>query len=154
MTIFRLPDLGEGLPDAEISQWYIQEGDVVKTDQPLVSMETAKAIVDVPSPHDGLITRLFGKPGDNFNKAVSWVKMISGEVIVGTVFNNGIIKKITEFGCFVELFPNFDGLVHISSIPRQEQDSFRNVYREGDKIKVIVIDYDPITGRIRLKIVK
>ena len=64
MTIFRLPDLGEGLPDAEISQWYIQEGDVVKTDQPLVSMETAKAIVDVPSPHDGLITRLFGKPGD------------------------------------------------------------------------------------------
>ena len=60
MTIFLLPDLGEGLAEAEIREWYIKEGDVVKVDQPLVSMETAKAVVDVPSPYAGKITKLYG----------------------------------------------------------------------------------------------
>ena len=64
MTIFKLPDLGEGLPDAEIHEWYVKEGDTIKMDEPLVSMETAKAVVDVPAPHDGTITKLYGKPGD------------------------------------------------------------------------------------------
>ena len=64
MTIFKLPDLGEGLPDAEIREWYVSEGDEVKLDQPLVSMETAKAVVDVPSPVTGHIVKLYGKPGD------------------------------------------------------------------------------------------
>lgn len=64
MKIFYLPDLGEGLPDAEIREWLIKEGDVVKVDQPIVSMETAKALVDVPSPYDGRISKLYGKPGD------------------------------------------------------------------------------------------
>ncbi len=64
MKIFKLPDLGEGLPDAIIREWYIKEGDSVKTDQPLVAMETAKALVDVPSPQDGKIEKLFGAVGD------------------------------------------------------------------------------------------
>ncbi|WP_058535003.1 dihydrolipoamide acetyltransferase family protein [Legionella saoudiensis] len=64
MNIFNLPDLGEGLPDAEIHEWFVKEGDVVVTDQPLVSMETAKAVVDVPCPQSGVIGKLFGKPGD------------------------------------------------------------------------------------------
>ncbi len=50
MDIFNLPDLGEGLPDAEIHEWFIHEGDEVIADQPLVSVETAKAVVEVPSP--------------------------------------------------------------------------------------------------------
>jgi 2-oxoisovalerate dehydrogenase E2 component (dihydrolipoyl transacylase) len=64
MTIFKLPDLGEGLPDAEIREWYIKEGDEVKLDQPLVSMETAKAVVDIPSPFAGHIAKLHGAAGD------------------------------------------------------------------------------------------
>lgn len=64
MQIFNLPDLGEGLPDAEIHEWFVKEGESIKLDQPLVSMETAKAIVDVPSPQDGIIGKLFGKSGD------------------------------------------------------------------------------------------
>lgn len=64
MKIFKLPDLGEGLPDAEIHEWYIKEGDIVNLDQPLVSMETAKAVVDVPAPYAGKIAKLYGKPGD------------------------------------------------------------------------------------------
>lgn len=64
MKIFHLPDLGEGLAEAEIREWYVKEGDMVKTDQPLVSMETAKAVVDVPSPYSGKITTLHGKVND------------------------------------------------------------------------------------------
>lgn len=64
MKIFELPDLGEGLAEGEIHEWYVKEGDVVKLDQPLVSMETAKAIVDVPSPYAGRIVKLYGKKGE------------------------------------------------------------------------------------------
>src|SRR6185503_8620742 len=63
MKIFHLPDLGEGLAEAEIHEWYVKEGDTVAVDQPLVSMETAKAVVDVPSPHAGKIVKLHGKKG-------------------------------------------------------------------------------------------
>lgn len=64
MNKFNLPDLGEGLPDAEIVEWFVKEGDVVQLDAPLVAMETAKAVVDVPSPATGTIKKLCGKPGD------------------------------------------------------------------------------------------
>lgn len=49
MKNFKLPDLGEGLPEAEIVEWHIKVGDTVDVDQVLVSVETAKAIVEVPS---------------------------------------------------------------------------------------------------------
>lgn len=65
--IFKLPDLGEGLPDAIIREWYIKEGDEVKVDQPMVAMETAKALVDVPSPYNGHIEKLYGEVGDTIN---------------------------------------------------------------------------------------
>jgi len=61
---FHLPDLGEGLPDATVVEWFVKEGDVVKLDAPLVSMETAKAVVEVPSPFSGKVVRLHGKAGD------------------------------------------------------------------------------------------
>jgi pyruvate dehydrogenase E2 component (dihydrolipoamide acetyltransferase) len=62
--IFLLPDLGEGLPDAEIVEWHVAVGQVVKLDEPLVSMETAKAVVEVPSPFSGTLLRVAGKAGD------------------------------------------------------------------------------------------
>ncbi len=61
---FNLPDLGEGLPDATIVEWYVKEGDVIKLDDNLVSMETAKAVVDVPSPVSGKVLKLAGAAGD------------------------------------------------------------------------------------------
>lgn len=64
MSTFNLPDLGEGLPDAEVREWHVAVGDVVAEDQPLCAMETAKALVDVPSPFSGTITKLHGNPGD------------------------------------------------------------------------------------------
>lgn len=64
MTTFRLPDLGEGLQEAEIVSWHVGVGDRVVADQPLVSVETAKAVVEVPAPWAGRVLALHGKPGD------------------------------------------------------------------------------------------
>jgi pyruvate dehydrogenase E2 component (dihydrolipoamide acetyltransferase) len=64
MKIFKLPDLGEGLQEAEIVKWYVKPGDEIKGDQPMVSVETAKAVVDIPAPYAGKVAKLYGKVGD------------------------------------------------------------------------------------------
>ena len=61
---FLLPDLGEGLPDATIVEWHVKVGDVIRLDENLVAMETAKAVVDVPSPVSGKVLKLAGGAGD------------------------------------------------------------------------------------------
>ncbi|MFT4246659.1 MAG: E3 binding domain-containing protein, partial [Pseudomonas sp.] len=61
---FNLPDLGEGLPDATIVEWFVKQGDTVRLDEPLVAMETAKAVVEVPSPVSGRLVRQAGAAGD------------------------------------------------------------------------------------------
>ena len=60
---FTLPDLGEGLTEAEIVEWHVSEGDRVVADQPLVSVETDKAVVEVPAPWSGTVTALHAQPG-------------------------------------------------------------------------------------------
>ncbi len=64
MTTFTLPDLGEGLRDAEIVAWHVGVGDHVVADQPLLSVETDKAVVEIPSPQAGRIAQIHGAPGD------------------------------------------------------------------------------------------
>ncbi|MDE1897652.1 MAG: 2-oxo acid dehydrogenase subunit E2 [Xanthomonadaceae bacterium] len=61
---FHLPDLGEGLPDATIVEWLVKAGATVRLDDPLVSMETAKAVVEVPSPYSGKLVKMHGGNGD------------------------------------------------------------------------------------------
>lgn len=60
---FKLPDLGEGLTEAEIVRWLVAVGDVVAIDQPVVEVETAKAMVEVPCPYGGVVTARFGEEG-------------------------------------------------------------------------------------------
>ncbi|MFD9097469.1 dihydrolipoamide acetyltransferase family protein [Streptomyces collinus] len=60
---FKLPDLGEGLTEAEIVRWLVNVGDVVAIDQPVVEVETAKAMVEVPCPYGGVVTARFGEEG-------------------------------------------------------------------------------------------
>jgi pyruvate dehydrogenase E2 component (dihydrolipoamide acetyltransferase) len=62
--VFLLPDVGEGLVEAEIVQWKVAVGDVVTLNQPLVDIETAKATVELPSPYAGTVITLHGKVGD------------------------------------------------------------------------------------------
>ena len=64
MRIFKLPDLGEGLHEAEVVEWRVTPGDAIAIDAPLVAVETAKAVVEIPSPFAGRIERLFASIGD------------------------------------------------------------------------------------------
>lgn len=64
MRYFKLPDLGEGLIEAEIVEWHIKAGDAVETDQVMLAVETAKAIVEIPSPQAGIVEHTFGGIGD------------------------------------------------------------------------------------------
>ena len=63
-TDFRLPDLGEGLPEAELVQWLVAVGDTVALNQTIAEVETAKAVVELPSPHAGKVTALHAQAGD------------------------------------------------------------------------------------------
>jgi pyruvate dehydrogenase E2 component (dihydrolipoamide acetyltransferase) len=86
MRQFLLPDLGEGLDEAEIVAWHVTEGDHVVADQPLVSVETDKAVVEVPSPVSGRIARLFGVKGDIVKVGAPLVEFAEGlEEDKGTV---------------------------------------------------------------------
>ena len=64
MPAFLLPDLGEGLIEAEIVAWHVRAGDTVTVDQSVAEVETAKAVVEVPVPFAGRVTRLHGTVGN------------------------------------------------------------------------------------------
>jgi 2-oxoisovalerate dehydrogenase E2 component (dihydrolipoyl transacylase) len=81
MSTFRLPDLGEGLAEAEIVEWHVKVGDHVRVDQPMVSVETAKAVVEVPAPFSGVVTALRGGPGDIVLTGAALIEFDSGTVV-------------------------------------------------------------------------
>jgi pyruvate dehydrogenase E2 component (dihydrolipoamide acetyltransferase) len=74
MSTFHLPDLGEGLSDAEVLRWHVAVGDTVLADQPLVSVETAKAVVEVPSPQAGVIAALCAAAGERIETGAPLVR--------------------------------------------------------------------------------
>ena len=74
MTVFKLPDLGEGLSEAEVLRWHVQVGDRIEVDAPMLSVETAKAVVEVPSPVSGTITALHAKAGDRIEIGAALVE--------------------------------------------------------------------------------
>ena len=61
---FKLPDLGEGLTESEIVSWRVAAGDRVTLNQIIADVETAKAVVELPSPFDGVVQQLHAEPGD------------------------------------------------------------------------------------------
>ena len=92
MPAFLLPDLGEGLTEAEIVTWHVQTGDTVTVDQPIVEVETAKAVVEVPVPFAGRVTALHGQPGDVVavgEPLLSVDTAESGNVLVGYGTSSG-----------------------------------------------------------------
>ena len=64
MTTFNLPDVGEGLTEADIVEWKVAVGDEVALNQPFVEIETAKSLVELPCPFEGTVTRLHADVGE------------------------------------------------------------------------------------------
>jgi 2-oxoisovalerate dehydrogenase E2 component (dihydrolipoyl transacylase) len=81
MSTFKLPDLGEGLAEAEILKWHVKVGDHVQVDQPMLSVETAKAVVELPAPYSGVVTALRGAPGDIVLTGAPLIEFDSGTVV-------------------------------------------------------------------------
>lgn len=80
---FKLPDLGEGLTEAEIVRWMVEVGDVVAVDQPVVEVETAKAMVEVPCPYGGVVTARFGEEGSELPVGAPLLTVAVGEGAAG-----------------------------------------------------------------------
>jgi len=97
---------------------------------------------------DGTV-KVYSSDSESAKQAEQWVKVLAGEVEVGTKFE-GTIKRVAEFGIFVELVPGKDGLVHVSSIARERQRSLMRDLKPGDTLKVTIIAVEVETGRIRL----
>jgi 2-oxoisovalerate dehydrogenase E2 component (dihydrolipoyl transacylase) len=85
MTVFKLPDLGEGLDEAEIVRWHVNAGDHVVADQALVAVETAKAVVEIPAPVSGRVVRLHGTPGERIKVGAPLAEFDSGLVDTGAI---------------------------------------------------------------------
>jgi 2-oxoisovalerate dehydrogenase E2 component (dihydrolipoyl transacylase) len=79
MSTFALPDLGEGLQEAEIVSWHVAEGDHVVVDQPLVAVETEKAVVEVPSPTSGHVAKLLVKTGERVKVGAALLEFEEGQ---------------------------------------------------------------------------
>ncbi|MDH5749780.1 MAG: E3 binding domain-containing protein, partial [Rhodospirillales bacterium] len=99
MSTFVLPDLGEGLHEAEIVSWHVSSGDHVVADQPLLSVETDKAVVEVPSPQSGRIAKVFGEIGDFVQVGSPLVEFTDGAPAdTGTVVGEIAPKAKNEKG--------------------------------------------------------
>ena len=78
--IFKFPDIGEGLTEGIIIEWYVDKGNAVKVGQPLVKMETDKVVADIPSPREGVIAARYGKVGETIHVGEPLVEIdIAGE---------------------------------------------------------------------------
>lgn len=91
--VFTLPDLGEGLTDAELVRWLVEPGQQVAVDQPIAEVETAKSVVEVPSPYAGTVAALHGAEGETIAVGAPLIEVeeeaaeapasTSGQVLVG-----------------------------------------------------------------------
>lgn len=111
--------------------------------------EKTKTTIDIEP--DGTV-QIFGGPEADLQGAINWVKTLAGHIEAGARYK-GKVRRIVDFGIFVELVPGQDGLVHVSSISRDKQRTFANDYKIDEEVNVEVMDYDPSTGRIRLRII-
>ena len=113
-------------------------------------IDTTGTSIDIEG--DGAV-KIYGTPEADIERAVNWVKVLAGFIEVGDVYN-GKVRRLVDFGIFVELVPGQDGLVHISNIPRDKQRTFMKDFKLDDEVIVKIVDYDKETGRIRLRLLE
>jgi polyribonucleotide nucleotidyltransferase len=107
--------------------------------------EETKATIDI---EDNGFVRIYGETKGATQAALAKVQAITAEVEVGAVYD-GLVSKVVDFGAFVTIMPGTDGLVHISQITTQRVENVSDYLKEGQMIKVRVMDVDQ-RGRIKL----
>jgi polyribonucleotide nucleotidyltransferase len=98
------------------------------------------------------MVKIFGGPEADVQGAIRWVKTLAGQITKGDIYQ-GKIRKLVDFGMFVELVPGQDGLVHISNIPRDLQRTYMRDFKLDDQVQVEVLDSDEVSGRISLRLI-
>lgn len=127
-------------------------GAIIGTGGKVIREIIAKTNTSIDIDEDGLV-KIFGAPGADIQMAINWVKTLGGQIEPGTIYH-GKIKRLADFGLFVELVPGLDGLVHVSNIPRDKQRTFLRDYKVDDMVTVEVLEYDEATGRVRLRLIE
>jgi polyribonucleotide nucleotidyltransferase len=92
---------------------------------------------------------IFSKEKEGLDRALAWINGIVAVPVVGDTYE-GTVKSIKEFGAFVEFLPKKEGLLHISEISWKRLESMEGIFKEGDKVKVKLLDIDPKTGKFKL----
>ena len=92
---------------------------------------------------------IFSKEKESLQKALDWIKGLTAVPVVGDSYE-GTIKSIKEFGAFVEFLPKKEGLLHISEISWKRLPSMEGIFKEGEKVKVKLLEVDPKTGKFKL----
>ncbi|SLK00041.1 dihydrolipoamide acetyltransferase family protein [Arthrobacter sp. P2b] len=119
--VFLLPDLGEGLTEAELVSWHVSVGDTISVDQPIAEVETAKSTVEVPSPYAGIVAELHGQPGETLDVGKPLISVTP--VSVGEPAQPVVEPVETELG---------DPVVeHVETQPVETKEA--ETYREEEK---------------------
>jgi len=147
-------------PRPELSKWAPRITTVkVKPDQIRLIIgpggKTIKGIIDqtgvaIDVEDDGTVN-VASADSDAVKRALDIIKGLTAEPEVGAIYE-GPVKRIVEFGAFVEVLPGIDGLVHISELAHERVEKVEDVVKEGDKLRVKVISIDPREGKIRLSV--
>jgi polyribonucleotide nucleotidyltransferase len=111
-------------------------------------VEETGAKIDVED--DGTI-RVASSDGEAMRKAIERIESITAEPEVGKIYR-GRVRKIMDFGAFVEIMPGTDGLLHISQLANHRVAKVEDVVKEGEEIPVKVLEVDPKSGKIRLSL--
>ena len=101
---------------------------------------------------EGSDVNIYGKNKEGIDLAILWVKILADQVEQGMILD-GYVARTAEFGLFVDIAPGKAGLVHISKIPREKQNELDKYYPLDSEIKVVVLDFERETGKIRLGLV-
>jgi polyribonucleotide nucleotidyltransferase len=144
------PELKPFVPRVEVLTVPVERiGDIIgpggKTIRSILQETGVKIDID-----DRGLVKIYSSSIEGIQKARKRIEEIIKEVQPGETYV-GTVKKIADFGAFVEILPGTQGLVHISEVADRRIRSVREVLREGDQVKVMVLDIDP-QGRIRLSI--
>lgn len=108
----------------------------------------AKTSAQIDIEDDGTV-KIYAKNQQSAQDAANIIKTMVGDVEVGTEYD-GIIRRYTDFGIFVEIVPGRDGLIHVSAIAKEFQNDIQTTHPVGSTLKVRVVSYEAETGRIRL----
>jgi polyribonucleotide nucleotidyltransferase len=142
------PGLGEYAPRIEVMSIPVDKiREVIGSGGKVIREIVEKTGAKIDISDDGTV-KIASASGPSIDAAIKWIKSIVSEPEVGEIYD-GTVVKIVDFGAFVNFFGSRDGLVHVSELAPRRVGKVSDVVKEGDKVKVKLVGFDP-RGKVRL----